>query len=290
MVVPRGGRGNETTGCVSCGERRGIAVDERFADGPGANAARLHDPLGIRHAAGVAVDAQRQSRSPSTARAFCGPAEDRTRVRRPQRCDRIAAGGDLGRGLGIRPIGVRDNIFDLGVYSCSLRSSVRIEKTFGKKLPPAPLFQAPTIEQLAEHLRQRKGAGRLTSLVAIQPNGARPPVFCVPGGAGTIVLLHKLSAARADQPFYGLQSQGLRGRVALPKTVEEMAAQLHYEIRSVFPDGPYHLAGYCFGGVVALEMAHQLATIGQKVAIVILLNTPAPRLLEPTEVAAAGPP
>jgi thioesterase domain-containing protein len=37
------------------------------------------------------------------------------------------------------------------------------------------------------------------------------------------------------------------------------------------------VAGYCFGGVVALEIAHQLAAIGQEVAMLILLNTPVPQ-------------
>ena len=183
------------------------------------------------------------------------PSADRPKIEReyvaPWRCDRIAwLVAIWKRSWESWPIGVRDNIFDLGVYSLiAAQLFVRIEKTFGKKLPPAPLFQAPTIEQLAEHLRQRKGAGRLTSLVAMQPKGARPPVFCVHGGAGTIIHYHELARSLgADQPFYGLQCRGLYGRVAPLTTVEEMAAHYISEVRSVFPDGPYYVAGNCFGG------------------------------------------
>jgi amino acid adenylation domain-containing protein len=180
--------------------------------------------------------------------------------------------------LGIRPIGIRDNIFELGVDSLiAARLFVQIEKKFSRKLPPAPLFAAPTIELLAEHVRERKGTGRLTSLVAIQPKGKRPPLFCVHGGAGTIIHLNELARLlEPDQPFYGLQSKGLYGRVAPLSTVEEMAAHYIQEIRSLFPEGPYSLSAYCFGGVVALEMAHQLQAAGQEVATIVLINTPEP--------------
>ena len=87
--------------------------------------------------------------------------------------------------LGIRPIGVQDNFFELGVDSLiAAQLFARIEKAFGKRLPPAPLFQAPTIERLAEHLRQRKGAGRFTSLVAMQPEGPGRPCFACTASGG----------------------------------------------------------------------------------------------------------
>jgi aspartate racemase len=213
------------------------------------------------------------------------PPEDRPEVEREYVAPRDAMESRLAKIweeiLGIRPIGMRDNIFDLGVDSLiAARLFVAIEKAFGKKLPPAPLFETPTIEQLAEHLRERRGRGRWTSLVAIQPKGSRPPVFCVHGGAGTIVHLRELAQRLGpDQPFYGLQARGLYGGVSPLETVEAMAAHYIAEIRSLVAEGPYLVSGYCFGGVVAMEMAHQLAAAGQEVALIILLNTPAPARL-----------
>ena len=37
-------------------------------------------------------------------------------------------------------------------------------------------------------------------------------------------------------------------------------------IRTAQPRGPYYIAGYCFGAMVAFEMAHQLQRQGEKVA------------------------
>jgi thioesterase domain-containing protein len=78
-----------------------------------------------------------------------------------------------------------------------------------------------------------------------------------------------------DQPFYGLQSIGWTGERAPHQTIEAMAAHYLTEIRTVQPRGPYHLGGICFGGIVALEMAHQLRDAGDEVALLYLLwNTP----------------
>jgi len=76
-----------------------------------------------------------------------------------------------------------------------------------------------------------------------------------------------------DQPFYGLQSQGLDGKSAFLTSIEEMAACYVKEIRGLQPKGPYFLGGYCMGGTIALEMAQQLRAQGQEVAILALMDT-----------------
>ncbi len=179
--------------------------------------------------------------------------------------------------LDLRPIGVADNFFDLGVSSLTAaRLFTSIEHELGNRLPLGALFQAPTVEALARLLEDGE-APRWTSLVPIQPRGSRPPIFCVHGGAGTILLLEPLARALGeDQPFYGLQARGLYGRTAPLTTVEEMAAHYLAEIRSVQPHGPYHLAGYCFGTIVAFEMAITLTGEGEDVAMLAMLTGPSP--------------
>jgi amino acid adenylation domain-containing protein len=179
--------------------------------------------------------------------------------------------------LGIKPIGVTDNVFDLGVDSLTAAQLfARIEKTVGKGLPPAPLFQAPTIAALAELFRRGKtSTSPWTSLVSIQPNGSHPPLFCVHGGAGTVLLFHSLARRLApERPVYGLQSQGLYGRDMPHTNIEEMASHYVSEIRTVQPHGPYLLSGWCFGGLVAFEMAQQLHRLGEQVELLAMLNAP----------------
>jgi amino acid adenylation domain-containing protein len=180
--------------------------------------------------------------------------------------------------LGIGPIGVTDDFFDLGVHSLTgARVFTEIEKSFGKKLPPSLLFEAPTVEQLAFHLGGKEDLGRWTSLIPIQPHGARRPLFCVHGGAGTIFPLQRLAQHLGpDQPFYGLQMQGLYGIEPPHARVEEMAAHYLKEMRSLQPEGPYLVGGYCFGGIVAFEMAQRLQQLGEQVALLVLFNAPSP--------------
>jgi amino acid adenylation domain-containing protein len=177
--------------------------------------------------------------------------------------------------LGIKPIGIRDNIFELGVDSVTAAQLfARIEKTLGKDLPPAPLFHAPTIELLAD-LLQREDAGlrRWTSLVAIQPRGDKTPLFCAHGGAGTVLLFHPLANRLApDRPVYAFQARGLYGRDLPHTSVEEMAAHYIREMRTVQPRGPYLLSGWCFGGFVVFEMAQQLVRMGEQVEMLAMLN------------------
>jgi thioesterase domain-containing protein/acyl carrier protein len=183
--------------------------------------------------------------------------------------------------LGISPIGVTDDFFMLGVTSLvAARLLARIERQLGSSLPLGALFRAPTVESLARLLEHDTEESRWTSLVPIQPNGSRPPLFCVHGGAGTVLHLQPLARQLgSDQPFYGLQARGLYGGVGPLTTVEQMAVHYLDELRMVQPHGPYNLAGYCFGSIVAFDMAQRLVEAGETVELLAVFNGPSPTWL-----------
>jgi amino acid adenylation domain-containing protein len=176
--------------------------------------------------------------------------------------------------LGVRPIGVTDNYFELGGHSLvAVKLMNRIEEVFGKTLPIATLLQSPTIERLAVILRQ-KGAPTWSCLVPIQTAGSKPPFFCIHGANGAVVRFHALAQYLGpDQPFYGLQAQGLDPGSSCHMRTEEMASHYINEIRTVQPQGPYFLGGYSFGGAIAFEMAQQLASQGEPDTLVVLFDT-----------------
>ena len=180
--------------------------------------------------------------------------------------------------LGINVVGVRDNFFELGGHSLlAARLFAQIENRFGMHLPLVTLFQSPSIEQLANVLREYQPSGSWSSLVEIQPHGSRPPLFCI-HAAGANVLIYRPIARHLGngQPVYALQAQGLDGNKPPLRRVEEMAAHYIREMRSVQPAGPYYLLGASFGGLVIFEMAHQLLADGQEVALLAMLNTNCP--------------
>jgi thioesterase domain-containing protein/acyl carrier protein len=180
--------------------------------------------------------------------------------------------------IGVKPIGIRDDFFDLGGHSLmGVRLFALMEKAFGQRIPLSTLLQAPTIEQLATVLREEKGLTQSSSLVPIQPRGSLRPLFCVHGHFGEVLFYRPLSQCLGpDQPFFALQAQGQNG--SSHHNIEAMAADYLTEIRKVQPEGPYFLGGFCFGALVAFEMAHQLRARNEKVAFLGLFLGHAPKL------------
>ena len=176
--------------------------------------------------------------------------------------------------LGLQPISITDNFFDLGGHSLmAVRIFAEIERTLGKRLPLATLLQMPTVETLAPRVRQATRPEDYGPLVAIQLQGSRPPFFGIHGRDGNVLFYRKFSQLLGkDQPFYGLQAQGLDGKPIARISVETMAAYYLEGMRKVQPQGPYLLGGYSFGGLAAYEVARHLRAAGEEVALLALFD------------------
>lgn len=181
--------------------------------------------------------------------------------------------------LGYTAIGVNDNFFELGgdsMLAIRLMSGIKVK--FERQLPLTTLLDNPTIKTLAEVLSRTESNNLDSPLVAIQPKGALPPLFCVPGTGGSVIYLRSLAneIAQFDRPFYGLQA------IRSPETnkpiqdICEIARQNIKALQTVQGQGPYYLCGHSFGSWVALEMAFQLQNAGYKVAQLIILDTGIP--------------
>ncbi len=176
--------------------------------------------------------------------------------------------------LGIQEIGVHDNFFELGGHSLkAAQLFFHLETVFGKQLPLATLFQAPTIAQLADVLAQARWAPPWQSLVAIQPSGSATPLFVVPGVGGNVLVFARLAKLLGtEQPIYGLQARGLDGKETPFTSVPEMAAHYVEQIKRIQPAGPFFISGVCTGGLIAYEMVQQLSLEGHK-ATVFMMDT-----------------
>jgi amino acid adenylation domain-containing protein len=181
--------------------------------------------------------------------------------------------------LQIRPIGVRDDFFELGGDSVAAAHMVaQVREAFGREVPLSSLVGAATVEHLAGLLSTGGPAAPPRSLVALQPLGSKPPLFLVHGIGGQILTYTTLPRHLGlDQPLYALQARGVDGTQAPLHRVEDMAAHYLEEARTVTAT-PVFLGGFSFGGVVAFEMARQLQARGTPPALLVIFDMEVPQL------------
>ncbi|SLN22532.1 Phthiocerol/phenolphthiocerol synthesis polyketide synthase type I PpsE [Roseivivax jejudonensis] len=194
--------------------------------------------------------------------------------------------------LGVSRVGVEDSFFDLGGHSLiAVRLFAMIRKAYRVDFPISILFEAPTIRACAALIEERTGGAgetpaqtrperRFKHIVAMHDGegGAQTPFFLVAGMFGNVLnLRHLAHLLGADRPFYGLQAKGLYGDEAPHATLAEAASDYIAEMKQVQPRGPYLVGGFSGGGITAYEIAHQLESMDDQVALVVLLDTPLPQ-------------
>jgi amino acid adenylation domain len=177
--------------------------------------------------------------------------------------------------LALDQIDIKDDFFELGGHSLiAVKMMVLIEQAFNKRLPLSTLFEHTTIERLANFLDDELAQANWKCLVPIKPSGKKPPIYVVHGAGLNVLLFSALSQYMdSEQPIYGLQARGLNGEDEPFHSIEEMAAHYVTEILSHNPDGPFFLAGYSLGGIIAYEMAQQLISQGKNVRLLAMLDT-----------------
>jgi thioesterase domain-containing protein/acyl carrier protein len=175
-------------------------------------------------------------------------------------------------------VGVGESFFGLGGDSIAAAQVLaEIQKAFGLRLPLTVFLTDPTVEVLAAMIDRQTEAPR-SLLVPLQPQGSRPPFFCVHGVGGAPLCLRELARLfPLDQPFYAFRSASAQGYEQPCASIQGMASRYLGEVRTLQRDGPYYLGGFSFGGSVALEMAQQLRALGEEVGLLAILDhTPPP--------------
>ncbi|MBE9105867.1 hypothetical protein IQ229_13220, partial [Nostoc cf. edaphicum LEGE 07299] len=115
----------------------------------------------------------------------------------------------------------------------------------------------------------------------IKANGSKPPLFLCQGFSLYQSLVPYLDS---EQPVYALISQDGQGMPIRFNGIEELASCYINEIRTLQPEGPYLLGGHSFGGVIAFEMAQQLSSQGQQIALLALFDSYVPSTIKKASV------
>jgi thioesterase domain-containing protein len=170
-------------------------------------------------------------------------------------------------------VGVTDDFFDIGGTSIlAARMVLMVEREMGVRLDLSSVLAAPTVERLTQRICTASGS-KPSQIVPLRPTGSKLPLFCIHAGGGHVLHYRELTAMLgADQPVYGLHAPDLDG-ARRTSTIERLAALYVENIQRIQKQGPYQLCGLSFGGLVAYEMASQLAAAGEEVGLVALFDT-----------------
>jgi thioesterase domain-containing protein/acyl carrier protein len=163
---------------------------------------------------------------------------------------------------------------DLGGTSLNALEIVTdIGRVTGRRLPLSLLLELNTPRRMSDYLAAQPDRER--TVIALQSGGSLPPLFCVSGKGGSVIAFRPLAEALgADQPFYGITHHGIDPE-SRPTSLAALAACYADAIRQQQPEGPYYLAGYSAGGLIAFDIARQLARAGHRIAFIGLLDTAA---------------
>jgi len=169
-------------------------------------------------------------------------------------------------------VGRDDDFFDLGGDSISTLDLIfALEQEFGVELPVTIVYDAPTVASLASIVAHRRTAA-FSPLVKIK-DGEGAPLFIVHGVGGNVMELFAAGRRVQGRPVYALQARGLDGKQTPSRSITAMARDYLQAIRAVFPHGPYHLAGYSSGGLIAFEMTMQLRANRERPTSLTLIDS-----------------
>ena len=177
--------------------------------------------------------------------------------------------------LDVRPVGIDEDFFELGGHSLLAAAMlVEVEEIFRVSVPISEMVSTPTILHIGSCIRQGDREADRSALVAVQEgDGTRPPLFWGHDLHGTALRFRALGRALGpDQPLYTFESPFLDPVPPQIFGLPALARRYVDDLVEAFPEGPYLLGGYSFGGVLAFEMARALLDLGHEVGLLIVVD------------------
>ncbi|MGA4851482.1 non-ribosomal peptide synthetase [Streptomyces sp. G5(2025)] len=181
--------------------------------------------------------------------------------------------------LGIPEAGIHDNFFDVGGHSLlAVRLSAAIREEWDVEIPISVMLRQGTIAELATLVRQGgQESSRVPVVMLREGEAGRRPLFLFHPFGGTVFCYVELTRhLPLGRPVVAVEAPGIENEGEAEVSVEAMATRYIAYLREIQPTGPYLLGGWCFGGVIAYEVAGQLRAAGEEIELIAAIDSRAP--------------
>ena len=174
-------------------------------------------------------------------------------------------------------IGVNTSLFEMGVSSIEiikLKTQIQIEMELDVEIPVITMMTNPTIRGLAAALKKLQEPKKYSPVVTLQASGTKTPLWLVHPGVGEVLVFLNLAKYIVDRPVYALRARGFDEGESYFNDIPEVVTTYHNAIKEVQPSGPYAIAGYSYGSMLAFEITKVLESKSDTVQFLGAFNLP----------------
>ncbi len=187
-------------------------------------------------------------------------------------------------------LGIDDNFFDAGGHSLlAVRLLSAVERRFKVRVPLSSLLDTgSTVRGMAALIEN--DSPRHPQMTESTGGRSSFPLFFVHSDERTMLTLrHFKGPLGPSQEVISLLPDRNGWKFDRSRSIEDLAQPLLETIRRAQPNGPYYIAGYSFGGLVAYELAGRLIAAGETIGWLGLLDTLTPAVAVSEVNAASWP-
>ncbi|KAL8949402.1 MAG: hypothetical protein Q9222_004485 [Ikaeria aurantiellina] len=176
-------------------------------------------------------------------------------------------------------LSIDDSFFDSGVTSVDLIRLKRVsEKAFGiTNIPTITFLTHTTVHSLASAIKDIQSSeykNEYNPIVILQPNGSKTPLWLIHPGIGEILVFLNLVQYFQDRPIYALRARGFNPGEQPFSNLEDVIRTYYSALKAQQPQGPYAMAGYSYGSMLAFEIAKLLEADNKEVRFLGSFNLP----------------
>jgi len=187
--------------------------------------------------------------------------------------------------IGESEISTTQSFFEIGGHSLNaVKVILGVQRIFGVEIPLSHVFRYPTIREFSQKLdiertlKQSKGSEGALRLNQVDKH--EHCLFFIHDGSGGVESYREVSHLVEKAQCWGLQCPALKYYGPQNITFTNLIDQYIEQIKSIQPAGPYRLAGWSLGGVLAYEIANRMKSNGDIIEKLYLIDSDDPAKLK----------